>query len=55
MTKKDLKNADMPEGSNPSQNSQTANAVRNQSIVTPSDYPEEERKKTVAPKKRPNA
>ena len=55
MTKKDLENADLPEGNNPSQNSQTANAVRNQSTVKPSDYPEEKRKKTVTPKKRPGA
>lgn len=55
MTKKDLKKADLPEGNNSSQNSQTANAVRNQSTVKPSDYPEEKRRKTVAPKKRPGA
>jgi len=55
MTKQDLENADLPQGSNPSQNSQTANAIRNQSTVKPSDYPAQKRKKTVAPKKQPDA
>ena len=55
MTRKDLENADLPEGGNASQNSRTANAIRNQSAVKPSDYPEEKRKKASAPKRRPGA
>lgn len=49
MSRKDLEEADLPQGSNPSQNSQIANAVRNQSVVKPTDYPEEIRRNSVAP------
>lgn len=41
MTKKDLRVADLPETDNSAQNSQTANAIRNQSSVKPEDYPED--------------
>lgn len=49
MSRKDLEAADLPQGSNPSQNSQIANAIRNQSVVKPTDYPEEIRRNSVAP------
>lgn len=44
MTRKDMKEADLPDTDNPGQDSQTANAIRNQSTVKPEDYPEEKRK-----------
>lgn len=43
MSKKDIEEADLPETDNPSQNSQLANSIRNQSAVTPEDYPLEKR------------
>lgn len=36
--------ADLPKSDNPSQNSQIANAIRNQSTVKPEDYPKEKRR-----------
>lgn len=47
MTKKDMKEADLPQAENSSQNSQTANAIRNQSSVRPANYPNNERKAGV--------
>ena len=44
MTKKDMKEADLPDTDNPGQDSQTANAIRNQSSAKPEDYPEEKRR-----------
>ena len=44
MTKQNMEDADLPEADNPSQNSQTANAIRNQSTVRPGEYPAEKRK-----------
>jgi hypothetical protein len=44
MSKKDLEEADLPEGDNPSQNSQIANAVRNQGAVDPEEYPRDKKK-----------
>jgi len=40
MTRKNMKEADLPDTDNPGQDSQTANAIRNQSTVKPEDYPE---------------
>lgn len=48
MTKKDMREADLPETDNPGQDSQTANAIRNQSSVEPDDYPADKKKTTSA-------
>ncbi len=44
MSDKDRENADLPESDNPSQNSQLANAIGNQSSARPGQYPAEKRK-----------
>lgn len=43
MSKKDMEEADLPKTDSPGQNSQLANSIRNQSSVTPEDYPLEKR------------
>lgn len=43
MTRKATREAILPDTDNPSQESQTANAIRNQSSVKPEDFPEHKR------------
>lgn len=50
MSKKDMEDADLPKSDNASQNSQLANSIRNQSAVTPEDYPLAERNPESAAK-----
>ncbi|MGB5780081.1 hypothetical protein [Allopontixanthobacter sediminis] len=52
MSKKDMENADLPTSDNPGQNSQLANSIRNQSVVTPEDYPEETRNPNAKPSRK---
>lgn len=50
VSKKDMDDADLPKSDNASQNSQLANSIRNQSVVTPEDYPLAERNPESAAK-----